>query len=118
MKRFLCMTIIAFSLASPAASDDAQDGTSLMEEGAKLFFRGLQQQAEPAMKELRALIQNMGPAMQEFVQEMGPALNELMLQIDDLSNYEAPEMLPNGDIIMRRKPDIPKSTPEEDEIEI
>ena len=30
----------------------------------------------------------------------------------DWSAYEAPEMLPNGDIIIRRKPDHPLTPPE------
>ena len=28
---------------------------------------------------------------------------EIMAMIDDLANYHAPERLPNGDIILRRK---------------
>ena len=34
---------------------------------------------------------------------MGPALIELMAKIDDITAYYPPEILPNGDIIMRRK---------------
>ena len=51
--------------------------------------------------------------MQQFIDEMGPALTELQDTINDWSNYAAPVVLPNGDIIIRRKPDIPteKSLP-------
>jgi len=54
---------------------------------------------------------------------MGPAFGELMGKIDDLSVYHPPEMLPNGDIILRRKapldPDAPDQPPlDEGEIEI
>ena len=45
--------------------------------------------------------------MQQFLDEMGPALTELQDTISDWSNYAAPEVLPNGDIIIRRKPDAP-----------
>ena len=56
--------------------------------------------------------------MQQFIDEMGPALTELQDTISDWSNYAAPEVLPNGDIIIRRKPDaspeksLPKGTKE------
>ncbi|MEO1492722.1 MAG: hypothetical protein AAFV19_11270 [Pseudomonadota bacterium] len=33
--------------------------------------------------------------------------------IDDPRNYEMPEVLPNGDIIIRRRPDAPGPAPEE-----
>jgi hypothetical protein len=49
--------------------------------------------------------------MQQFLNEMGPALTELQDTISDWSNYAAPEVLPNGDIIIRRKPDAPIEKP-------
>ena len=39
--------------------------------------------------------------------EMGPAMIELMDEVKDWSAYEAPEILENGDIIIRRKPQEP-----------
>ena len=49
---------------------------------------------------------------------MGPAMVELLGKIDDLSAYHPPEMLPNGDIIIRRKmPEEIEDAPE-DEIDI
>ena len=35
----------------------------------------------------------------------------------DIRNYEMPEKLPNGDIIIRRKPDLP-APPKEGEVEL
>tara|TARA_R110002096_G_scaffold7102_5_gene31515 strand:+ start:8584 stop:8886 length:303 start_codon:yes stop_codon:yes gene_type:complete len=49
--------------------------------------------------------------MQQFIDEMGPTLNELQDTIKDWSNYSAPEVLPNGDIIIRRKPDVLREKP-------
>ncbi len=94
----------ALVLASPALAQD-EDGKSLMEQGAELFFEGLRREMEPALEDLRDLAEQVGPAMQSFMQEMGPALAELAAQVEDWSAYEAPEMLPNGDIIIRKKPD-------------
>lgn len=109
--------IIALGLGvSPAIAQDTetdvQEGFNLMEEGAKLLMRGLMSEIEPTLEELRGSLEEMAPVMREFVTEMGPALAEVLGQIDDLRNYETPEFLPNGDIIMRRKPDAPIWVPE------
>lgn len=49
--------------------------------------------------------------LEQFMDEMGPALNEMQGLIEDWSNYAAPEILPNGDIIIRRKPNAPATEP-------
>ena len=36
---------------------------------------------------------------------MRPALADMMDEVQDWSRYGQPEILPNGDIIIRRKPD-------------
>jgi hypothetical protein len=51
------------------------------------------------------------------MQEMGPALAELAAEVKDWSVYEMPEILPNGDIIIRKKqtedaPETPEALPE------
>ncbi len=90
-------------MALPAqAQEDC--GKSLMERGAELFLEGLRQEMEPTLEDLRGLADQLGPALQSFMQEMGPALADLAAQVQDWSVYETPEMLPNGDIIIRRKP--------------
>ncbi|MGR3505421.1 MAG: hypothetical protein ACU0B7_06080 [Paracoccaceae bacterium] len=95
------------------------EGLSLMERGARMFLEGLRRDMSPALEDLRDLVAGMGPAMQDFIQRMGPAMTELLDRIDDLSVYEAPELLPNGDIIIRRKPDAgPLPPPAEGEIDI
>ncbi len=118
MTRLIAATAIALTLALPATAQEAETeedgGFNLMEEGARLFFRGMMQEMEPALDELEELSRQMEPALREFVQNMGPALSELMGQIDDLSNYEPPEILPNGDIIIRRKPEADPWTPAPD----
>jgi len=110
MKRWI---IIAALMASPAAAEE--DGLSLMERGAQLFMEGILREMEPAIEEFESLADQFGPALRNFAQEMGPALGDLMERIDDWSLYEVPEILPNGDIIIRRKPTAP---PLEEPIEI
>ncbi|SHH28688.1 hypothetical protein [Marivita hallyeonensis] len=100
---------VAFALATSllTSSVAADEGTSLMEEGAKLFFRGLMEEMEPALRELEGLADDIEPAIRQFAQEMGPALRELMETVEDWSAYEPPVVLPNGDILLKRKPDTP-----------
>ena len=96
MKPLICTGLICL-LAQPLAAQQAgpapeQDGASLMQEGAKLLFRGLMSGMQPTIKD-------MGRALTE----MEPALRGLMAMMGDISKYHAPEMLDNGDIIIRRK---------------
>lgn len=84
-----------------------------MERGAQLFFEGLMQEMAPAMDEVAKLMEEAGPALQEFVTDMGPKLLNMLEEVEDWSVYAAPEIQPNGDIIIRRKPQTPKVTPEE-----
>jgi len=98
--------------AGPAMAQDAPDeeGRSLMQEGARLFWEGIRREMGPTLDSLQDRAEEMEPALRDFVEEMGPALRDLMDKAGDLSAYEAPEILPNGDIILRRK------TPQEDEV--
>ena len=113
MIRIVPIAVLSLTLAAaPALSQEEEDeGFSLMERGAQMFMEGIMREMEPAMRDLEGLAQEMEPAVRNFVQEMGPAFADLMGQIDDLSNYHAPEILENGDIIIRRK------TPLEDEVD-
>ncbi|RKF14924.1 hypothetical protein D6850_08640 [Roseovarius spongiae] len=108
MKRIVTLAAIGFLAAAPVQAQEAEDdGFSLMEEGARLLFEGLSREMEPTLRDLMGLTEEMEPKLREFAQKMGPALADIMGKIDDLSAYHVPEMLPNGDIIIRRK------TPEE-----
>jgi len=103
--------LIAALAASPAAAQDTEEGLNLIEEGAKLFLRGLMSEMEPAIEDFQNLIDDFGPAMQEFALEMGPVLSEMLERVDDFRHYSQPEFLPNGDIIIRRKPTAPRFDP-------
>ncbi|WRH64278.1 MAG: AAA+ family ATPase [Fuscovulum sp.] len=88
------------ALAQESPAPEAEEGPSLMERGLALFFEGFRQELEPALE-------GMGDALTE----LQPALDSMMGMIDDMTNYSMPEMLENGDIIMRRKPDAPPVEP-------
>lgn len=107
------LVITAIVLAPVPVLAEEETGKSLMEQGAELFFEGLRKEMEPTLDNLRDLTQQLGPSMRSFMEEMGPALADLARNIQDWSVYEVPEMLPNGDIIIRRKPQ--SETPEEEQ---
>jgi hypothetical protein len=69
-------------------ADEPSAGNALIEEGAKLLLRGM--------------LKEMGPQMDQILQ-----LQDLARKIGDPSNYQMPEVLPNGDILIRRKPGAP-----------
>lgn len=104
MKFRFTIPMLLIGLSSPALAQEAEeDGLSLMERGAQLLMEGMLKEMQPALEGL----EQFGPMLREFAQEMGPAFAELMGEIKDWSAYHPPEILPNGDIIMRLK------TPEE-----
>ena len=131
MKHFMLPIVLAASLANPLHAQETEapeGGSSLIENGARMFLEGLLQEARPAVRDMRELAERLGPQLRAFVQEMGPALADILKEVEDLSVYAAPEQLPNGDIIIRRKepldpepnpklPDLPDRNAD-DEIEI
>lgn len=119
MTRLTHAPALAFSVAlltAPVHAQEDERGLSLMEEGMKLFFKGLMSEMEPAIEELEGLAREVEPALRNFLTEMGPALRGILEEVEDWSAYHPPEILPNGDIIIRRK--TPADAPEGDEIEL
>lgn len=117
-KLALALTLVAApALAQEAAptppSAAEEDGFSLMEEGAKLLFRGFMSEAQPALDEMSQALQEMQPALDALGEEIGPKVAELFALVDDFTNYEMPVILPNGDILIRRTTPLdPKAAPE------
>ena len=105
--------ILLLALAAPlpiaaiaqATTDEeaTEDGPTLMERGARIFLRGLMSEMEPALRDLHESFEEVEPAIRSFVQEMGPAVVDLLETVKDFRGYHPPEILPNGDIIMRKK---------------
>ena len=78
----LCLALL---LPAPAFADGASegegslgDGLGLVQEGTRMLLRGLMAEIEPGLRELQE-------------------------RIGDLSAYHPPEVLPNGDILIRRR---------------
>jgi len=89
---------------APTPRDDMAAGKSLVERGADMFLRGLLQEMAPD-------IDDMQKGLGEAAEQLGPKLRQILALIDDVRNYQAPERLPNGDIVIRRLPGAPKPPP-------
>jgi hypothetical protein len=113
MNKVLAPLALAALLSLPGGplpgTAQAQDGTpeapqtedpGLIGEGLRLLFEGLLKEMEPALDE-------MGRAMKD----LEPMARELAALLGDVRNYDPPERLPNGDIIIRRKPGAPPPPP-------
>lgn len=109
MTRIAPALVALMLAAAPAGAEDPpaspEEGFSLLEEGARIILRSLIDEMEPALKDMH---KGLGDAMEEI----GPMLGQLVEMIGDVRNYEAPEMLPNGDIIIRRKTPDEQALPE------
>ena len=114
MKQILAPVFALSLFVAPvyAQGPEPEEGFDLIEEGAQILLRGLLSEMAPAINEFEDLADEYGPKMLRFTQEIGPGFADLIAQMDDLSFYEAPEFLPNGDVIMRRRDDAPRFRPE------
>ncbi len=96
----LCLALSLPASAEQATPDDLDEGVGLLQRGAEMILRGIARDMEPKLEALGSELGGMLSAIQ-------PALRDLAAMIDDVRNYEAPEMLPNGDIIIRRRLVLP-----------
>lgn len=91
---------LAMTLAATPAAAQSDDGPA------------------PSGPEL-GLPEKLDNALREMMDRLKPALDDLsdtfevFDQIDSLENYRKPEILPNGDIIIRRRDDAPPWQPPE-----
>jgi len=93
----LALAVAATPLAAQDDADrpatrDLAEGAEMLSEGFKKLLRGLMDELEPA-----------GDAAEQ-------GWNDLVDWLGDLSAYEAPEQLPNGDILIRRKEPLAPGT--------
>ena len=117
---FVGMTLAASVTMANAQDINEDSGLSLMERGAQMLMEGLMREMEPAMEGLQDMAEEFGPALRDFTAQMGPALRGLLDEVEDWSVYHPPEILENGDIIIRRKTpeEMQPKTDPEDQIDI
>ena len=100
MKHFALL--LALTLASPALAQDSDtppEGEPLLP-----FLDRFTERSESMMRDL---LDEIGPEMEALMNDLLPELQRLGEALGGFINYEMPEILPNGDIIIRRKPDAP-----------
>lgn len=101
-KRAVILAVVAATLVPASAPAQSVDGESAVEQGLRDFLDGLAEEVGPALRDLEDLGQTMTPLLRDLQRSLGEV-------VDDLSQFEAPEVLPNGDIILRRKrPEAPE----------
>lgn len=79
-------------------------GVDMMERGAGVILQNL-------LNEMQPTFEQMARGLDGAAQKFGPALDQLGTLVDDIRNYQAPERLPNGDILIRRRADAPPPPP-------
>jgi len=80
----------------PVPDDGKAEGLSLVERGMQLFFNQLLGDLNPALED-----------MKQALTDLEPMVMDLGRLIGDVRNYDPPERLQNGDIIIRRKAGTP-----------
>ncbi len=128
--------LLAICLAFPALAEDKpapppippitapgplDEGISLLEQGARSLLRGLAQEMGPGLDEMRRSLDQMKPALDDMgaaLSSLRPMAEGLLALVDDIGNYLPPERMPNGDILIRRKPGLPLPPPAEGEIDL
>lgn len=115
MRRFSAL-ILAFALIGAPATSFAQawsppsaesadpgadsEGGGLLERGMENFMQNMLKEAEPHLERLR---RDLG----DTVDSLRPLMGDIGNLMDDVKNYQAPERLENGDILIRRRADAP-----------
>jgi len=107
----LILTLSASPGLAQDGDSDVRDGLDMLSEGARTLMEGLFEDMRPMLEEAQPF----------FEDEVAPFFVNLWALIDDVTSYEMPERLPNGDIIIRRSPDappVPGDAPQEDGVEL
>ena len=65
------------------------------------LLRDLRREAEPRLRDLE---RDLAPLLDGLARRIDPYLAQLGALLGDLTAWEAPEVLPNGDILIRRRP--------------
>ncbi|QBX34429.1 hypothetical protein E4191_06670 [Paracoccus liaowanqingii] len=102
---------LALTLALAFGPAQAQDDPTPAPEEPGLFERGLDGVFGDLFGGETPEAEGLANDLTGALRRMGPVLQDLAAQVDDIRNYQAPERLPNGDILIRRRDDAPPPPP-------
>jgi hypothetical protein len=94
---------------APDARDPQADGS--MAEGGDLIGRGMGMFLDNLLNDMAPEIDGLSQDLGGALAMLGPVMSDLSTMVDDISNYQTPERLENGDIIIRRKAGAPPPPP-------
>ena len=102
MKHLYAALVILSIGMSPTQADEPSLG--LIKQNEQFFLKSLLKQLPDALNDLEALTRPLELSLRSFTQEIAPYWGDLLQKVEDWSIYRAPKVLPNGDIILRKKP--------------
>ncbi|TQV66123.1 AAA+ family ATPase [Aliiroseovarius halocynthiae] len=107
MKQLAITSALALLLASTGvqAQDNTPSDNPELSEGAELLNRGFQLLLEGLANEIEPLAEEWSDGWADMVEKFG-----------DMQTYHPPEVLPNGDIIIRRRTPLDPAGPGETDI--
>lgn len=90
----------------PPPADDSDPGSlgHDIENGIQGFMEKLLNEVQPHLDQL-------GRDLNDTMNSFAPVMDELQAVMDDVGNYQTPERLENGDILIRRRADAPPPPP-------
>ncbi|MFV0384638.1 hypothetical protein [Paracoccus sp. (in: a-proteobacteria)] len=95
----------------PSADPPAPEGGTPDGDQTSLFERGLENFMQNMLKEAEPHLDRLGRDLGDTMNSLRPVLGDIGNLMDDAKNYQAPERLENGDIVIRRRADAPPPPP-------
>lgn len=100
MRHLLSTAALCVALNAPLSAEEQnpelEEGLGLLDQGVRLMMRGLLEEFDPLVEDAERMGEALLPMLESFQSELSGLMGSIDL-------YHAPEMLPNGDIIIRRK---------------
>lgn len=95
----------------PSAETPESDGWGRNDSDDSPFERGLESFMQNMLKEAEPHLDRLGRDLGDTLNSLRPVLGDIGNLMDDAKNYQAPERLENGDILIRRRAEAPPPPP-------